>query len=264
MKVNVSFLTGKISTFAVKRSDSVGQLKGEILATHGIPFDQQRLVVAGIQLENHRNLSDYQIQNASTICLMYQMSGMISTFATLDESNNFNRFLLLGNGAAPSNRAFLERWPDACRSEYEFWQDRRDLVGVHLQQLCRKFMDTLWPLKEAWMTAVNGGRPEFDMKVKFTDRQAIVTLLSADSSHESSAVEQLLAMHPRSTHFWSEPVIALRCTRGPTPGAIGWHFDGDYATHTVQLALNDDSEYEGETPLHSSSLCFSMKYKLPM
>lgn len=44
--------------------------------------------------------------------------------------------------------------------------------------------------------------------------------------------------------------IALRCTRGPVSGAIDWHFDGGYASDTVQLTLNDDSEYEG------GRLCF--------
>jgi hypothetical protein len=39
------------------------------------------------------------------------------------------------------------------------------------------------------------------------------------------------------------------------PGAIGWHFDGPYATETVQLSLNDDTEYEG------GRLCYYTKEK---
>jgi hypothetical protein len=47
----------------------------------------------------------------------------------------------------------------------------------------------------------------------------------------------------------------MRCTREKTPGAIAWHFDGNYACQTVQLALNDDTEYEG------GRLCFFTKAK---
>ena len=42
----------------------------------------------------------------------------------------------------------------------------------------------------------------------------------------------------------------MRCTRGPSEGAIGWHCDGGYASSTVQLTLNDDTEYKG------GRLCF--------
>lgn len=39
--------------------------------------------------------------------------------------------------------------------------------------------------------------------------------------------------------------IAMRRTQGPIAGAIDWHFDGGYASRTIQIALNDDSEYGG-------------------
>jgi hypothetical protein len=44
--------------------------------------------------------------------------------------------------------------------------------------------------------------------------------------------------------------VALRCTRGPSKGCIGWHHDGVYATHTTQVVLNAPHEYEG------GRLCF--------
>jgi hypothetical protein len=43
-------------------------------------------------------------------------------------------------------------------------------------------------------------------------------------------------------------------SRGPL-GAIAWHFDGNNARQTVQLALNDDTEYEG------GRLCYFTKAK---
>mmetsp|Transcript_37159 Transcript_37159/g.93357 ORF Transcript_37159/g.93357 Transcript_37159/m.93357 type:complete len:195 (+) Transcript_37159:649-1233(+) len=39
--------------------------------------------------------------------------------------------------------------------------------------------------------------------------------------------------------------IALRMTRGPTNACIDFHVDGDYATGTVQVSLNDSADYEG-------------------
>ena len=44
--------------------------------------------------------------------------------------------------------------------------------------------------------------------------------------------------------------LAFRRTEGPSEGCIGFHVDGGYATCTVQIALNDDSEYDG------GKLCF--------
>jgi hypothetical protein len=39
--------------------------------------------------------------------------------------------------------------------------------------------------------------------------------------------------------------IALPRTEGPSEGCIGFHCDGKYASHIVQIALNDDAEYDG-------------------
>ena len=48
-------------------------------------------------------------------------------------------------------------------------------------------------------------------------------------------------------------------TRGPVPGAIGWHFDGrlhkNGGYQTVQLALNNPTEYTG------GRLCYFSKEK---
>jgi hypothetical protein len=80
--------------------------------------------------------------------------------------------------------------------------------------------------------------------VKFQNEEAIAMLLSCgiseDRAHNPSALAQFLSLFSGVGGR-----VAMRCTRGPSGGAIGWHFDGGYASHTVQLALNDDSEYEG-------------------
>ena len=55
----------------------------------------------------------------------------------------------------------------------------------------------------------------------------------------------LLNMHEYS----SDAKIALRRTEGPVEGCIGFHCDNS-AKHTIQIALNDDNEYDG------GKLCF--------
>lgn len=50
--------------------------------------------------------------------------------------------------------------------------------------------------------------------------------------------------------------IVLRITKGPTNAAIEFHCDGDYATRTVQVALNSTEDYIG------GRLCFYVKCHL--
>merc|ERR1712070_561772 len=45
-------------------------------------------------------------------------------------------------------------------------------------------------------------------------------------------------------------------TRGPTNACINFHCDGSYATGTVQVALNDQTEYSG------GRLCFFVNDRL--
>ena len=60
-------------------------------------------------------------------------------------------------------------------------------------------------------------------------------------------VAKLQRLHPspaRSTK------IVLRRSEGPLDGCIAFHVDGGHASSTVQVTLNDDSEYQG------GRLCF--------
>ncbi|PIK55308.1 hypothetical protein BSL78_07780 [Apostichopus japonicus] len=72
--VFVKTITGKTITLNVTPSDTIERVKFEIQDSEGIPTNLQGIMFAGKLLEDERLLSDYNVQNDSTVHLFLNYS----------------------------------------------------------------------------------------------------------------------------------------------------------------------------------------------
>ena len=75
MQIFIRSLSGKNLLFNVEAEDSVENLKQKLFEKDGVKPDDQRLVFGGRQLENGNKLSDYGVQENSTIVFVLKLIG---------------------------------------------------------------------------------------------------------------------------------------------------------------------------------------------
>ncbi|KAH6913971.1 ubiquitin-like protein [Coprinopsis sp. MPI-PUGE-AT-0042] len=73
MQIHVKGLYEKTTTLEVGSSDTIDSVKAKLEEELSIPVLQQRLIFGGSQLEGSRTLSDYKVENDSTIHLLLRI-----------------------------------------------------------------------------------------------------------------------------------------------------------------------------------------------
>jgi hypothetical protein len=75
MQIFVRMLSGKTITLDCESTDTIGSLKSKVEDKEGIKATDQRYVYGGKNLQDQNTLSDYNIQQGSTLNLVLHMQG---------------------------------------------------------------------------------------------------------------------------------------------------------------------------------------------
>lgn len=77
MQIFIKTLTGRTITLDVESSDSIEIIKSKIEKKESIPYDQQRIIFGGKELENHITINHCSYQKSSTFHLVIRHRGGI-------------------------------------------------------------------------------------------------------------------------------------------------------------------------------------------
>lgn len=72
-QVFIKTLTGQTITLDLSDSDKIADIKKKIHSKQQIPWDQQRLIFSGKELEDGKSTDDYNIQKGDTLHLVVRL-----------------------------------------------------------------------------------------------------------------------------------------------------------------------------------------------
>jgi len=80
MQISIKTLTGKTIYLNVKKNESIKKIKSQIQNKEGIPFDKQRLIFSGKQLEDEKTLNNYDVRKESVLHLLLRLQGKLFNY----------------------------------------------------------------------------------------------------------------------------------------------------------------------------------------
>ncbi|CAF1309726.1 unnamed protein product [Rotaria magnacalcarata] len=75
MQLFVKDLNDRTITIEVEPDDYISKIKQRISERNGIPIEEQRLMWAGKQLINEKQIKDYGLQDGNTLFLVLRLKG---------------------------------------------------------------------------------------------------------------------------------------------------------------------------------------------